>query len=123
MRGNNFNKILKDLRNKKGLSQFQLAKKINVAQNTVSNWEKGIREPDWEMMGVIANFFGVTVDYLLGRTETKNLTSADETDEVNEILEALHKRPEMKTLFSISQKASKKDIEKAMRIIEALKDK
>jgi len=132
MEGNSFKTILKKLRDKKGLSQTQLANKLHVAQNTVSNWETGNREPDWEMMSVIANFFGVTMDFLLGRTETKNTSfvaetkgtfSIAETNEVDEILEALHKRPEMKTLFSLSRKASKEDIEKTMKIIETLRGK
>lgn len=63
---------LKELRRKKGLSQSELAKKINVAQNTVSNWENGNRIIDSEKAIAIAEFFGVTTDYLLGNSIDNN---------------------------------------------------
>lgn len=100
------------------MSQRELAKKLNVAQNTVSNWENGIREPDLNTMRMLADLLDTTIDHLLGR-ETE-MYQADE--DLDEILEALHKRPEMKTLFSISKKATREDIETAMKIIEALKE-
>ncbi len=58
---------LKELRETIGISQSAFAREINVAQNTVSNWERGTREPDNETLAKIADFFGVTTDYLLGR--------------------------------------------------------
>lgn len=58
---------LKELREIRGISQSTFAKEINVAQNTVSNWERGTREPDNETLAKIADYFGITIDYLLGR--------------------------------------------------------
>lgn len=58
---------LKDLRCKKGLYQKDIAKLFNVAVSTYSYWEQGRFEPDSETLGKLADFFGVTVDYLLGR--------------------------------------------------------
>lgn len=66
---------LKELRKKSGLSQVEFAKKINVAQNTVSNWENGNRVIDSEKAIAIANFFGVTTDYLLGKDENPTVKS------------------------------------------------
>lgn len=60
---------LKELRIKHGLSQIELAKKFNVAQNTVSNWENGSRQADYETLNNLANLFNVSVDYILGRTD------------------------------------------------------
>jgi transcriptional regulator with XRE-family HTH domain len=71
---NTFGNILKELRLKKGLNQVELAKILSVAKGTISNWEKGNRTPDNEMLSKIATFFDVTVDFLLGR-EIKILTS------------------------------------------------
>lgn len=59
---------LKELREKKGLSQYQLAPMLGVAQSTVGSWEAGKREPNFETIQRIANFFNVSVDYLLGNT-------------------------------------------------------
>lgn len=58
---------LKELRKQRGISQTQFAKQFGVAQNTVSNWENENRVIDSETAAEIANFFDVTVDYLLGR--------------------------------------------------------
>ena len=60
------NKIA-SLRKAKGISQKEFGRILCVAQNTISNWENGNREPDRDMYLKIADFFGVSVDYLLGR--------------------------------------------------------
>lgn len=58
---------LKELRRQKKLNQTQFARAFGVAQNTVSNWENGNRTLDAATANEIADFFGVSVDYLLGR--------------------------------------------------------
>lgn len=58
---------LKELREKTGLSQYGFADKFGVAQSTVGSWEAGKREPNFLTMQRLADFFGVSVDYLLGR--------------------------------------------------------
>lgn len=50
----------------RGLRQCELASYLNVDQRTISNWEKSSREPNIDMIINIAQFFEVTVDYLLG---------------------------------------------------------
>ena len=66
---------LKELREKAGYSQQGFANAIGVKQSTVGNWEAGAREPKFEVMERLADFFGVSVDYLLGR-DTENLKSS-----------------------------------------------
>jgi len=61
--------ILRELRTKKGFSQKQLAEMLNVAQNTISQYENGTREPDAATLIKLANFFSVSTDYLLGRND------------------------------------------------------
>lgn len=58
---------LKELRENMGLSQYTFAEQIGIAQSTVGGWEAGKREPNFSTILKIADFFGVTVDYLLGR--------------------------------------------------------
>ena len=60
---------LEELRKKMGLSQEDLAKKINMTQQRISAYEKGKREPDLETLKMLANFFGVTTDFLLGKDD------------------------------------------------------
>ena len=60
---------LKELRERGGYSQYSFAKAFGVAQSTVGNWEAGKREPNYETTQRLADFFKVSLDYLLGRTE------------------------------------------------------
>jgi transcriptional regulator with XRE-family HTH domain len=60
-----FSSNLRKLRNLEGLTQKDLATKLNVSNSTISNWEKGVTEPDIGMLKVIAEFFAITVDSLL----------------------------------------------------------
>lgn len=61
-----FKERLKELRTEKGLSQDDLAKALKVNQRSVSNWETGVRQPDYETLVFLAEYFSVTTDYLLG---------------------------------------------------------
>ena len=60
---------LKELRRAKGISQLKLALDLNTNQNTISRYETGEREPGIAELIKIADYFNVSVDYLLGRTE------------------------------------------------------
>ncbi len=60
------------LRKEKNLYQGDLAKILNVAQTTISGWENGSRTPDNDMLMTLANYFDVSTDYLLGRSENRN---------------------------------------------------
>ena len=64
--------ILKKLRTEKKYSQKDLATILDVAQNTISNWEKGVREPDHSTLIKLSDHFNVSIDYLLGRTNIRN---------------------------------------------------
>lgn len=57
-----FNDTLKLLRKNSNMTQVQLAEKINVTQGTIANWERGVREPDMEMVRRIADAIGVPVE-------------------------------------------------------------
>ena len=64
---------LKELRKRKGLSQLRLATDLQTTQNTISRYETGEREPGIDELIKIANYFNVSVDYLLGRTENPKM--------------------------------------------------
>lgn len=58
---------LKQLRKEKNLTQIQLAQIFNVANGTIAMWETGKREPDFDTIGRLADYFKVSIDYLMGR--------------------------------------------------------
>lgn len=61
-----FKDILKDLRKEKGLTQEQLAKEINFSLSIINKWENGKKNPSIEAIKILAIYFQVTTDYLLG---------------------------------------------------------
>lgn len=69
---NNIGYRISELRKQAGMSQFQLAKVLDIATSTLGMYETGKREPSLKVMNRIANYFNVTTDYLLGRPEKKD---------------------------------------------------
>ena len=71
-----FSDILKSLRKEQRLTQVELAKKLGLTRSSLSMYELGDREPDFETLEAIADFFNVDMDYLLGRSDkTTKLTN------------------------------------------------
>ena len=60
---------LKDLRKKNGISQLKLAMDLNTNQNSISRYENGVREADYATLIKFADYFNVSIDYLLERTD------------------------------------------------------
>lgn len=79
---------LKKLRKAKGLSQEELAIKLNVVRQTVSKWEKGLSVPDSEMLIKIADALDTSVNILLDETESSEI-KPDENTELKVIAEKL----------------------------------
>ncbi len=61
-----FGKRIKELRCERELKQDDLARVFAVTSATISRWEAGIMEPDFEMLGKISEYFKVSTDFLLG---------------------------------------------------------
>lgn len=59
---------MRELRQSKGLTLEQLAKELGLVKQTVGHWETGIRVPSLEIAAVIADYFNVSLDYLIGRS-------------------------------------------------------
>lgn len=66
---------IKELRNEFQKTQEQMAKILGVAKTTYASYEQGKRMPDTELQNKIANYFDVTLDFLHGRSNTKNITA------------------------------------------------
>ena len=63
---NMFCERLKELRVEKGIGQIELAKELNVSKGIISLWENGLREPKLSNLVAMAQFFEVSIDYLVG---------------------------------------------------------
>ncbi|MBQ7353819.1 MAG: helix-turn-helix transcriptional regulator [Clostridia bacterium] len=60
---------LRFLRKQRGISQLKLALDLHLNQNSISRYENGEREADYRTLILIADYFGVSIDYLLERTD------------------------------------------------------
>lgn len=65
----NFAERIKELRRKNGMSQEALGKVISLKQDSISSYERGLNYPEGRNLLVLADFFGVSLDYLMGRTD------------------------------------------------------
>ena len=82
------NENIKALRKSKGLSQQELAVKLNVVRQTVSKWEQGLSVPDSDMLITISEALGAPVSTLLGETVT--VSEADNLKAISERLEVIN---------------------------------
>lgn len=66
---NNFKSTLKELRTEKEIGQVQLAAAIGVSKGIISLWENGQREPSMSSLIMLAKYFDVSIDYLVGLSD------------------------------------------------------
>lgn len=89
--------IFSNLLQKHGISAYKVSKETGVSQSTLSDWKRGISTPKQDKLQKIADYFGVTIDYLMtGKENTEKkepaLTAKDERDiakDVNNIMTKL----------------------------------
>ncbi|WP_394899527.1 helix-turn-helix domain-containing protein [Clostridium paraputrificum] len=95
---------LKELRLEKKMSQSKLAETFNISQQSISHYEKGIRDMDNDLIKSMSSFFNVSADYLLGISNNRNYNSSEETI-------ALHSDYDYKDLPDEARKEIKNYIE------------
>ena len=84
------NENIKTIRKSKGLSQEELAIKLNVVRQTISKWEKGLSVPDSDMLIALSEVFEIPVSTLLGETIVE--TKVDDLRAIAEKLEVINDR-------------------------------
>ncbi|MDO4741018.1 MAG: helix-turn-helix transcriptional regulator [Eubacteriales bacterium] len=107
---------IRALREEHGMTQAELARRLGCAASTISMYEQGRREPSFEVLCALSEIFSVPVESFLA-----SAPSDPEEEELWALREELRRRPEMRMLFSISRKASREDVMKTVKIIEALR--
>ena len=121
MKGGNsvdFSSRLTNLRKEKKILQADVAKKIGVARATYGAYEQGNRQPDFETLEKIADFFGVTTDYLLGRTN-KLETNINADDEA--AFQAFANNPNLNTFYKELPQSDEEAVERLREIWEIIK--
>ena len=116
---------IKLARETKNLSQTDLANACKISKQTLYKYENNIiTNIPSDKIEAIANYLSISPAYLMGwETDNKDTNNKlTEDEELQEYLEELKNRSEMRMLFSLAKGATKEDVEKAVKIIEALKE-
>ena len=110
---------LKRIRKDRGVTQDELAKAIGVSRSAIGMYESGAREPDYETLEAIADFFNVTMDDL-GRSEEYDLQRPIINAQESAWLEDLRNDPELRMLLSASSKLNEDDIKYLIALAERM---
>lgn len=90
------NKRIKELRCSHGMNQVELAKELAVTKQTVSNWENNNIQPSVDMLVKISDYFSVSTDYLLGKSDRLTINvdglSIDEVSHIEQLVKDLKKK-------------------------------
>ena len=118
--------IIKKIVSEKPFTMSKMLSDIGLGRNTISHMDNGSMLKA-DSLAKIADYLNVSTDYLLGTTPTVQAFDENDNvvvidDETRDIIDSLRTNPEIKILFSVTKKATKEDIIKAVKIIEALKD-
>ena len=133
-----FSKTIVRLRKQDGLTQVEAAARMGITRSALAMYETGKREPDFETLELIADFYNVNMDTLLGNkslspstlagrrstgeseeSQSEDLVNGD--PELTEILTRARDDPHIRMLFSVTKDAKPEDIEMAIQIIQRFK--
>ena len=81
---------LKELRKTYGVSQEKLSKELSVSRSTVAMWESEKSQPDNNTLQKLADYFNVSVDYILGRTDDMNQNPGEENISFDDFTYAMY---------------------------------
>lgn len=115
-------RIFKCIGAKRG-AQKKLAEYLGIHPNVITNWKNGSNKSYRGYVNEIAEYFGVSADYLLTGKQKESAPAEAETDndEMAQILQEFRENPELRTLFSLSKKATPEELKQYISVIKALR--
>lgn len=118
----NFANVFKDLRVKSGLTQQEMADRLKISRSSIGMYENGEREPSFELLEAIADYFNVDMNYLLGKKElSENIPQGYYLNEdAKSMAQFLYENPEYKALFDASRKVKSEDIQFVKEMINRM---
>lgn len=123
---------IRELREAKSLSQDQLAEKLNVTKQAISQYERGVRKPSMPMLEALCDFFNVSSDYLLGKDDvTVRLVDADGLKaleayhidcETMKVAQSIYDDPDLHALFDAARGSNPDNLKLAAEMLRRMKE-
>lgn len=114
--------IFEQLLQKFGVTPYKISKETGVTQTSLSNWKNGKSKPSTKTLQKIADYFGVSVDYLM-TGEEKEGDKYYINEETAEMAQALFENRDLRVLFDAAKDASPEDLKTTYDMLMALKRK
>lgn len=115
--------IFERLLQKYGVSTYKVAKETGIAQSVFSSWKTGISTPKQDKLKKIADYFNVSVEYLMTGEEKEGGEKYYLNEETSKMAQKIFENKELRMLFDAAQDAAPEDLEAAHTMILALKRK
>ena len=111
------------LRDLRGVKDADVVRATGITKSTFSDWKSGRSEPKKEKLQKIADFFDVSLDYLMTGEDSNPDTPYYLNDDAKEMAQFMFDNPEYKVLFDASRKVKKEDIQFVKEMIDRLSNK
>lgn len=115
--------IFEKLLQKHGVSAYRVSKDLGIAQSVLSSWKNGISTPKQDKMQKIADYFNVSVDYLMTGEEREDKKKYYLNDETAAMAQSIFESKELRMLFDAAQDADPEDLDAIYQMLLALKRK
>lgn len=112
-------RIYADLRDDRGLSDYSVAKQTGVGRSTLSDWKTGKHIPNKDNLKKIADFFNVSIDYLMTGATGDDYYSDPNTAR---IAQEVFNNPDLKILFDAARDSRPEDIQMAADMLKRFKE-
>lgn len=114
-----FKDVLYNLRTQKGISQAKLAKDLHVSPGLIGMYENGSRKPSIEQQEALADYFNVTLDYLMGRDSGSVYYMNPDTAE---IAQAIFDDPDLHALFDAAKGSKPEDLKMVADMLKRFRE-
>ena len=114
--------IFEELLQKYGVSTYKVSKDTGIAQSVFSSWKNGISTPKQDKMQIIADYFNVSIEYLMTGKEKEGGETYYLNDETREIAQKIFENPDLKSLFDMSRKMTPERLKAHIEFIKKMQD-
>lgn len=113
-----FSERLKSLRKEHNLTQDDLGKVLNYGRTAISGYESGRNEPSYDVLETLSNYFDVSIDYLLGKTDIRNNKGTSPVS--SPTLDKVIKNPDIRRISRAGENMTPEQAETLRKVAEAM---